>query len=69
MARIEATKAGPHRRELLRMGAASVCGLALTDFLRADALASLDSAYRKRSVVNVWLAGGASHLDTFDMKP
>ena len=61
--------AGLHRRGLLQMGAASFCGLALTDFLRADARAALDSAYRKKSVVNVWLAGGASHLDTFDMKP
>ena len=73
MARIESGKngrcVGLHRRELLQMGAASFCGLTLTDFLRADARSSLDSAYRKRSVVNVWLAGGASHLDTFDLKP
>ncbi|MFM9118329.1 MAG: DUF1501 domain-containing protein [Planctomycetota bacterium] len=41
----------------------------MTDFLRADAQSSLDPKYRKRSVVNVWLAGGASHIDTFDMKP
>ena len=41
MARNEAAKAGPHRRELLRMSAASFCGLALTDFLRADARAAL----------------------------
>jgi hypothetical protein len=60
---------GLHRRELLQMGAAAFCGLTLADFLRADARAKVDSTYRKRSIVNVWLAGGASHLDTFDMKP
>ncbi|QDU92269.1 DUF1501 domain-containing protein [Lignipirellula cremea] len=60
---------GLHRRTLLQMGAASVCGLSLTDFLRADTRSALDPSYRKRSIVNVWLAGGASHLDTFDMKP
>jgi hypothetical protein len=43
--------------------------LTLADFLRADARSTVDSSYRKRSIVNVWLAGGASHLDTFDMKP
>ena len=61
--------AGLDRRELLQMGAVSFCGLTLTDFLRADARAVLDPTYRKKSIVNVWLAGGASHLDTFDMKP
>ena len=41
----------------------------MADFLRADARSSLDPKYRKRSIVNVWLSGGASHLDTFDLKP
>ena len=73
MTRLEDNKTrrygGLDRRELLQMGAASFCGLTLTDFLRADARSALDPAYRKKSIVNVWLAGGASHLDTFDMKP
>lgn len=60
---------GLHRRVLLKMGAAGVFGLTLADFLRADTRSALDPSYRKRSIVNVWLAGGASHLDTFDMKP
>jgi hypothetical protein len=60
---------GLHRRELLQLGAAAFCGLTLADFLRADARSAVDRSYRKRSIVNVWLAGGASHLDTFDMKP
>jgi hypothetical protein len=60
---------GLHRRELLHLGAAALCGLTQADFLRADAQSVLDPSYRKRSIVNVWLAGGPSHLDTFDMKP
>jgi hypothetical protein len=60
---------GIHRRDLLQTGAAALCGLTLADFLRADDRSTLVPAYRKRSIVNVWLAGGASHLDTFDMKP
>jgi hypothetical protein len=60
---------GLHRRELLQLGAAALCGLTQADFLRADARSALDPLYRRKSIVNVWLAGGASHIDTFDMKP
>lgn len=60
---------GLHRRALLQMGAAGFLSLNLADFLRADARSTLDPAYRQRSIINIWLAGGASHLDTFDMKP
>ena len=60
---------GLHRRAMLQMGAAGVFGLTMADFLRADTRSALDPSYRKRSIVNVWLAGGPSHLDTFDMKP
>jgi len=60
---------GLHRRELLQLGAAAFCGLTQADFLRADARSALDPLYRRKSIVNVWLAGGASHHDTFDMKP
>ncbi len=60
---------GMHRRELLHLGAAAFCGLTLADFYRADAQSPMDPSYRRKSIVNVWLAGGASHLDTFDMKP
>jgi hypothetical protein len=60
---------GLHRRALLQFGASAFCGLTLADFFRADARSTVDPSYRRRSIVNVWLAGGASHLDTFDMKP
>jgi uncharacterized protein (DUF1501 family) len=67
MARIPPTALS--RRDLFQMGAVSFCGLAFPDLLRADARSSLDPRYHRRSIVNVWLAGGASHLDTFDLKP
>lgn len=60
---------GLHRRELLRLGAAAFFGLTQADFLRADARSAFEPSYRKKSIVNVWLSGGVSHLDTFDMKP
>ena len=60
---------GLHRRELLQLGAAALCGLTQADFLRADDRSAVEPSYRKKSIVNVWLSGGVSHLDTFDMKP
>lgn len=60
---------GLHRRELLQLGAAALCGLTQADFLRADAHSAGEPSYRKKSIVNVWLSGGVSHMDTFDMKP
>lgn len=59
---------GVTRRELLRAGSCSALGLGLADALRARAVAA-DAAPRARSVILLWLWGGPSHLDTFDMKP
>lgn len=54
------------RRELLRVGALGG-GLSLASFLRRNALAGeTDSG---RSAILVFLGGGPSHQDTFDMKP
>jgi hypothetical protein len=46
-----------------------VAGLTLTDLLRADEAGLRDPNYRKKSIINVYLGGGPSHMDTFDMKP
>lgn len=55
------------RRELLRVGAISVAGLSLADWLRLRAGAQ--DAPRAKAVILLWLWGGPSHLDTFDLKP
>jgi len=60
---------GLPRRNFLQVGAAAACGLGLADFLRADELHRADPNYRKKSIINVYLGGGPSHMDTFDMKP
>jgi hypothetical protein len=52
------------RRSFLQIGASTVLGLSLADWLRAES--TLGSA---RQVVLLWLWGGPSHLDTFDPKP
>jgi len=56
------------RRELLRAGGLAAAGLSLADLLRREASAK-GEAKKAKSVILLWLWGGPSHLDTFDMKP
>ncbi len=60
---------GWSRRELLRAGALSVSGLTLADVLRLQAAGVTSERAPAKSVILLWLWGGPSHLDTFDLKP
>ncbi|MDR1009969.1 MAG: DUF1501 domain-containing protein [Opitutaceae bacterium] len=53
------------RRDFLRIGALTVGGLAMAPFLRAAPA----SGARAKAVIQLFLFGGPSHLDTFDPKP
>lgn len=55
------------RRELLKAGMISLGGLTLSDLLRANSLAG--DTRRAKHCIFVFLNGGQSQLDTFDMKP
>ena len=58
------------RRDALHAGLAGAAGLLLGNGWLSPVLAApRAAAARARSVVQVWLWGGASHLDTFDPKP
>jgi len=57
------------RRELLRIGSLGVAGFSLADLLRCQSLAADAASTPARSIILLWLWGGPSHLDTFDMKP
>jgi len=59
---------GITRREAIRVGALAFSGLTLADVLRLQA-ASPEKAGRGKSVIMIWLRGGASHIDSYDMKP
>src|SRR5882724_7339414 len=59
---------GISRRDFLRVGALSVGGLSMADLLRLNARASSVPTPGK-SVIMVFLHGGPSHLDMYDMKP
>lgn len=62
---------GPTRRAVLKAGALGFLGLGLSDGLRLRALAAPGAAGSARATncILIWLAGGASHIDTFDPKP
>ncbi|MFN0207304.1 MAG: DUF1501 domain-containing protein [Planctomycetota bacterium] len=60
------------RRELLRIGAIGAGGLSLARALELiETIPLAARLYRKpaKSVIMIWLDGGASHIDTFDPKP
>lgn len=60
------------RRELIRRAALGAAGLGLAAGLPArarGAAAPAARAAKAKSVVQIWLWGGAPHLDTFDPKP
>src|SRR5262245_60940067 len=57
------------RRDSLRVGALSTLGLTLPGLLRAEAAPKNKGKSRARSVLLVFLGGGLSHHDSFDLKP
>ncbi|MBI5387387.1 MAG: DUF1501 domain-containing protein [Verrucomicrobia bacterium] len=60
------------RREAVRRGLLGAAGLMLADGLVLRSLAaapSTKSGAKAKAVIQIWLWGGACHLDTFDPKP
>lgn len=57
------------RRQALRVGALGWLGLGLADALRAEGTGGGSLPVRAKSVIFLHQFGGASHHDTFDMKP
>ncbi|MCE9531184.1 MAG: DUF1501 domain-containing protein [Planctomycetes bacterium] len=55
------------RRSFLRVGSLALGGLGLSDLYRLRAASG--TAVRDTSVILLWLEGGASHLETYDLKP
>jgi hypothetical protein len=59
------------RRGMLKAGLAGIAGLTLPELLRARAQAAAGGRTAKngKSVILLWMAGGPSHIDTWDVKP
>jgi hypothetical protein len=58
---------GVTRRDFLRIGALGMGGLALPQLLRAEAANGIKRSHK--AVIMIFLPGGPSHQDTFDLKP
>lgn len=59
----------PSRRDFLRIGGASLCGVNLLDLLRLQARAAGAPEPKAKQMIVCWMAGGPPHTDMFDMKP
>lgn len=57
------------RRELLQIGGAGLFGMALPKLFAAEAAQGKFAGGRAKSVIFLFLFGGPSQLETFDMKP
>jgi len=60
---------GLTRREALRIGAVGLGGLSLPNLLRLQAATPAARARRARSIILLFLSGGPSQLDMWDLKP
>ncbi|MBC8355513.1 MAG: DUF1501 domain-containing protein [Planctomycetes bacterium] len=55
------------RRGFLQIGGAAMGGLALNQLLELEAKAGIGSSHK--AIINIYLPGGPSHLDMWDLKP
>src|ERR1043166_6141480 len=60
---------GVSRRAWLRLAAAGVTGCSLSGWLEVLAQAAATDPQRRRACILLWMSGGPSQLDTFDLKP
>lgn len=67
--RLGKTCDGINRRTFLQAGTLGLGGLTLADLLRLQAQGAVRSDSAPKSVIMVYLAGGPSHIDMYDMKP
>lgn len=59
---------GVSRRNFLRIGGLAFGGLSLGGWARAHGNES-SAARPRKGVIQIWLAGGPSHIDMYDLKP
>jgi uncharacterized protein (DUF1501 family) len=57
------------RRDLLKLTAAGVSALSLSGWFKVLAGRAAESATKHKACILLWMDGGPSHKDTFDLKP
>src|SRR5262245_18618933 len=60
---------GLSRRNFLQLGTLGLGSLTLADLLRLKARGAVGPRSGSKAVIYVYLWGGPSHIDTYDMKP
>src|SRR5438552_8036577 len=60
---------GMSRRHVLQLGVAGLASVGLAQLLRAKEASRGSQPTKNTSVILLWLDGGPSHLDLYDMKP
>src|SRR5215471_17018672 len=65
---LECRQTNPSRRHFLRMGSLTFLGLNLADYLRLQAEQMAAKPGKAKSCILMWLEGGVSQLDTWDVK-
>src|SRR4051812_8700469 len=62
---------GFHRRDFLKFGAAGLMGLSLPELLRLEAQSAQKGGKDRKAeaVIMIWLSGGPSAIDMWDLKP
>lgn len=58
---------GLNRRNFIKIGGMAAGGLSLSQLLAAEAQAGTGNSHK--AIINVFLPGGPSHIDLFDLKP
>jgi len=58
-----------NRRSVLQLGGGMLGGLGLSQIFAAQAESAVSSAVDQPAVIFVWLPGGPSHMETYDLKP
>src|SRR5262245_43562788 len=57
------------RRDWLRLSSLGFAGVSLSGWLENLAGAAAAHPARKKACILLWMSGGPSHMDTFDLKP
>jgi hypothetical protein len=60
---------GMSRRSFLRLGVAGMASVDLAQWLHAKEESARAGASKNTSVILIWLDGGPSHMDLYDLKP
>jgi hypothetical protein len=69
MASTSTPRSGLTRRDWLRLSSAGVVGYSLSGWLPRLAAQAGANPQRRRSCILLWMNGGPSQMDTFDLKP